>query len=66
MTNVIASGTVTVRSLSTGREWEEMVEVFEDDLDDTDGTTLTVEDAARRVARYQAGGHVETLEAEVS
>jgi len=43
MSGVVASGVVRVRSLESGNEWDEKVEVFEQDLDDTDGTTLTVE-----------------------
>jgi hypothetical protein len=65
--NLVASGTVTVRCLDTGREWDEIVEVFERDLQDTDGSGLTVEDAARRVAKNQASpAIVETLEADLS
>lgn len=63
---LIASGTVCVRSLLTGAEWDEIVEVFERDLTDTNGDSLTVEDVARRVAQNQAGEQVETLEADLS
>jgi hypothetical protein len=63
---VVASGTVCVRSLRTGDEWDEMVEVFERDLTDTNGDALTPEDVARRVARLQAGVEVETLEVDIS
>jgi IMP cyclohydrolase len=66
MSGVVASGTVRVRCLETGDEWDELVEVFEQDLEDTDGTTMTVEDAARRQACRQAGFTVESLEADVS
>jgi hypothetical protein len=64
--DVVVSGTVRVRD-KHGREWDEIVEVFEADLDDTDGTTLTPEDAARRQARRQAGpSAVETFEVDLS
>ena len=43
---VVASGTVVVRSLATGKEWEEMVEVFEGDMEDTDGSELAPGDSA--------------------
>jgi hypothetical protein len=62
--NVIASGTVVVRTMH--REFEEIVEVFEEDMQDTDGSTLTVEDAARRQAMRQAPEAVETLAVDVS
>jgi hypothetical protein len=65
MNDVIASGEVVVRSIITGKEWTELVKVFECELTDTDGSTLTVEDAARRQAVRQ-GGNVETLEVDVS
>lgn len=64
--NVVCSGTVRVRSLLTGNEWDEMVEVFEEDLEDTNGDELTPEDVARRVASAQAGHQVETLECDLS
>jgi hypothetical protein len=83
--SLVASGTVRVRSLTTGEEWDEIVEVFEADLEDsaassrrdgagqsgdspdaTDGSELTPEDVARRVARHQAGEQVETLECDLS
>ena len=66
MADLIANGTVTVRSLTTGDEWDEIVEVFERDLADTNGETLTVEDVGRRVAQNQAPEPVETLEADLS
>ena len=66
MADLIANGTVTVRSLTTGDEWDEIVEVFKRDLADTNGETLTVEDVGRRVARNQAPEPVETLEADLS
>jgi hypothetical protein len=59
---LVASGTVRVRDLDTGAEWDEIVEVFEEDLDDTDGHELPPEDVARRVAVNQAlPATVETL-----
>ena len=64
--NVVASGTVRVQSLRTGDEWDEMVEVFEGDLADTNGDALTPEDVARRVATNQAPEPVETLECDIS
>jgi len=65
--SVVASGTVRVRNLDSGREWDEIVEVFERDMTDTDGSNLTVEDVARRVARLQASpATVETLETDLS
>lgn len=66
MSKVVASGTVRVRELQgAGREWDEIVEVFEEDLEDTNGEELTVEDVARRVAQNQADGPVETLEVDL-
>jgi len=66
-TDIIADGTVRVRSLDNGQEWDELVTVYERDLQDTDGSTLTVEDAARRVAKNQCSFHlVETLECDLS
>jgi hypothetical protein len=65
--NLVASGTVRVRNLDTGCEWDEIVEVFERDMTDTDGSNLTVEDVARRVASNQASpATVETLETDLS
>lgn len=64
MGDVVAQGTVTVRSLVTGEEWDEAVEVFEEDV--TWGDGMTVEDAARLVARNQAIDPVETLECDIS
>jgi hypothetical protein len=67
MSSLVASGTVRVRCLDTGREWDEIVEVFEQDMEDTDGSELTPEDVARRVAINQASpSTVETLEADLS
>lgn len=63
---VVASGVVRVRSLDTGEEWDEIAEVSERELTDTDGSELTVEDVARRQASRQADPHVvETLEADI-
>jgi len=60
----VASGIVVVRDLDTGQEWEEIVEVFEEDIEE-DG--LTVEDVARQVAMAQAEpADVETLEVDLS
>ena len=58
MSDVVASGTVTLQEMGPGRprEWEEIVEVFEADLEDTDGSELTPEDVARRVAINQSDG----------
>jgi hypothetical protein len=53
VSEVVASGTVTVED-SHGKTWDEIVEVFERDLTDTDGTSLTPEEVARRVAYEQA------------
>jgi hypothetical protein len=65
--SVIASGTVRVRDLRSGAEWDEIVEVFDRDMEDTDGTMLCVEDVARRVAVNQASpADVETLGVDVS
>lgn len=65
--DAVADGHVRVRSLETGDEWDEKVVVFENDLHDTDGSTLTVEDAARRQARRQAGfGTFETLACDIA
>lgn len=65
--NLVASGTVHVRNVDSGREWDEIVEVFERDMTDTDGSNLTVEDVARRVATNQASpATVETLAADIS
>lgn len=64
--SLVAYGTVTVRSLIDGREWYEIVEVFERDLTDTDGSELAPEDVARRVAQNQADEQVETLECQIS
>lgn len=67
MVEVIASGTVRVRDLDTGREWDEIVVVRECDLQDTDGEELAVEDVARRVANLQSDpAIVETLEVDLS
>lgn len=68
MSRTVASGTVTVKSLVTGREWDEMVEVRQADLDwaDEHGHELMVEDHARRQARRQCVDHVETLGVDVS
>lgn len=54
----VASGTIRVRSLATGEEWDEKVHVEERDLEER----TPIEDTARRIARAQAGGQVETLE----
>lgn len=43
---LVASGTVRVRDLDTGAEWDEIVEVFEEDLTDTNGHELPPEDFA--------------------
>lgn len=61
-TDIVCTGTVTVRALDGGAEWQEKVEVQERDIEDG----WTPEDAARMVARSQAGGQVETLEADLS
>lgn len=68
MPNIVAEGTVCVRSIgATVEEWDELVTVYERDLQDTDGSTLTVEDAARRVAKNQSSPYmVETLECDLS
>lgn len=69
MSNVVASGTVTVRDLETGAEWDEIVEVFEKDMDWYDERDLetTVEDVARNQANRQADpARTETLEADLS
>lgn len=63
MKDVVASGTVRVRALDTGEEWDEAVEVFDSDVE-FDG--MTVEDAGRLIAVEQAGVPVETLEADLS
>lgn len=64
--NVVASGTVRVRDLATGAEWDEIVEVFERDLTDTNGHELPPEDVARRVATNQASpADVETIEVDI-
>lgn len=66
MTDVVASGTVTVRNLDTGEEWDEIVEVTGRDMDDAHDET-TVEDVARRIADMQADpAYTETLEADLS
>jgi hypothetical protein len=65
MSETVASGEVVVRDWR-GNEWTEIVDVRECDLTDTDGSALTVEDAARRQAWRQAGGNVETLECDIS
>jgi hypothetical protein len=65
MSDLVASGTVRVRDMS-GHEWDEIVEVFEEDLDDTNGETLAPEDVACRVAQNQCVEWVETLECDLS
>jgi hypothetical protein len=66
MSDVVASGTITVRDLDSGREWDEIVEVFERDMDDA-ADEVCVEDVARRVAQNQAlPRRVETLGADLS
>lgn len=63
---VVASGTVCVRDLHSGAEWDEIVEVFERDLMDTNGHELPPEDVARRVAVNQASpATVETLKVDI-
>jgi hypothetical protein len=67
--SVVASGTVTVRCLDTGAEWDEMVEVFERDLDwaEERGLETCVEDEAREAAVRQAEpAPVETLDVDIS
>jgi len=64
--SVVASGTVRVRDLRSGAEWDEIVEVFERDLTDTNGHELPPEDVARRVAVNQASpADVETIEVDI-
>lgn len=58
----VCSGTVRVRALATGDEWDEKVVVDERDIDDG----VVPEDAARRIARAQCAGQVETLEADLA
>jgi hypothetical protein len=65
--NLVASGTVRVKDLQSGAEWDEIVEVFERDLEDTNGNELPPEDVARRVAVNQASpATVETLAVDLS
>jgi hypothetical protein len=69
MTTVVASGTVRVRSLRTGDEWDETVDVAEEDMDwyiENVHVGITVEDAAREQAERQACEPVETLEVDIS
>lgn len=69
MSEVVASGTVRVRDLDTGAEWDEIVEVFEKDMDWYDERDLetTVEDVARNQANRQADpAYTETLEVDLS
>jgi hypothetical protein len=54
--SLVASGTVRVRSLATGIEWDEIVEVFEQDLEDTDGSELTVEDSETSCGEVSVNG----------
>lgn len=62
--DIVAEGTVRVRDLDTGIEWDERVTVYEGDLEPRDET---VEDVARMVARAQAEpATVETLEVDLS
>lgn len=66
MSDVIASGTVTVRELHGSREWDEIVEVFERDMNEA-ADEVPVEDIARRVAQNQAlPRRVKTLEVDLS
>lgn len=58
----VARGTVRVRSLDTGLEWDEKVHVIEDDIEND----WTVEDAARMIVRQQTADDIETLGANLS
>lgn len=61
---VVATGTVRVRDLDTGIEWDEKVTVYAGDIEPRDET---VEDVARMVARAQAEpADVATLETDLS
>jgi hypothetical protein len=67
MSDAVASGHVSVKRLSDGSEWDEKVVVFPNDLTDTDGSAIPVEDAARRQARRQAGmGQFDVVGVDVS
>lgn len=69
MSDLVASGTVRVRDLDTGAEWDEIVEVFEQDMEwhEERGFETTVEDVARNQANRQSDPAVtETLEADLS
>lgn len=61
--SLVADGTVVVRDLASGEEWNECVEVWEKHLI----AGKTVDDAARQIAQRQAEPSVvETLEVDLS
>lgn len=59
---LVASGTVTVRHVGTGREWDEAIEVFEEDMVDAMG----VEDAAAYITQEQTPEDIEVLDFDLS
>lgn len=69
MSDVVASGTVRVRDLHSGAEWDEIVEVFESDMEwyEERGFERTVEDVARNQANRQSDpARTETLEVDLA